>query len=53
MIGLGGRNGRYGSPVIGNRVFLGPGVIATGKIKIGDNVAVGANAVVNKDLPDN
>lgn len=23
-----------------------------GKIKIGDNVAIGANAVVNKDFPD-
>ena len=53
VIGLGGRYEHYGSPVIGNRVFFGPGVIATGKIIIGNNVAVGANAVVNKDLPDN
>ncbi len=53
VIGYGGRDERYGLPVIGNRVFFGPGVIATGKITIGNNVAVGANAVVNKDLPDN
>ena len=53
VIGLGGRDDKYGFPVIGNRVFFGPGVVATGKIRIGNNVAVGANAVVTKDLPDN
>lgn len=53
VIGYGGRDDRWGLPEIGNRVFFGPGVIATGKIKIGNNVAVGANSVVNKDLPDN
>ena len=53
VIGFGGRDDRWGLPEIGNRVFFGPGVIATGKIKIGDNVAVGANSVVNIDLPDN
>lgn len=53
VIGFGGRDDRYGIPTIGNRVFFGPGVVATGKIRIGDNVAVGANAVVNQDLPDN
>ncbi|MEO0247940.1 MAG: serine acetyltransferase [candidate division WOR-3 bacterium] len=53
VIGYGGRDDCYGTPTIGNRVFLGPGVVATGNIRIGDNVAVGANAVVNQDLPDN
>lgn len=53
VIGYGGRDDRYGIPTIGNRVFFGPGVVATGRIRIGDNVAVGANAVVNQDLPDN
>ncbi len=53
VIGFGGRGEGYGLPVIGDRVFFGPGVVATGRIRIGNNVAVGANAVVNKDLPDN
>ena len=53
VIGFGGRDDKWGIPEIGDRVFFGPGVIATGKIKIGNNVAVGANAVVTQDLPDN
>ena len=53
IIGFGGRDENYGIPVIGDRVFLGTGAIVTGKIKIGNNVAVGANAVVNRNLPDN
>ena len=53
VIGFGGRDAQWGIPIIGDRVFFGPGVIATGKIRIGNNVAVGANAVVDQDLPDN
>lgn len=41
------------TPVIGNNVYIGPGAKIFGKITIGDNVAIGANAVVNKDIPDN
>lgn len=37
-------------PTIGNYVFLGPGAKLFGDITIGDNVMVGANAVVNKDV---
>ena len=40
-------------PTIGNNVYIGPGAKLFGKIKIGDNVRIGANAVVNKDVPDN
>ncbi|RHR28702.1 serine acetyltransferase [Clostridium sp. AF19-22AC] len=39
------------APVFGNNVYLGPGCKVFGKIKIGDDVAIGANAVVNKDVP--
>ena len=38
-------------PVIGNNVYIGPGAKLFGKISIGDNVAIGANAVVNHDIP--
>ncbi|WP_285768128.1 DapH/DapD/GlmU-related protein [Peribacillus sp. SI8-4] len=40
-------------PVIGNNVYIGPGAKLFGGITIGDNVKIGANAVVNKDVPSN
>lgn len=40
------------SPKIGNRVFFGAGAKAVGAISIGNDVVVGANAVVVKDVPD-
>ena len=39
------------TPTIGNNVYIGPGAKLYGKITIGDNVAIGANAVVNKNVP--
>ncbi len=41
---------RY-APVIGNRVFIGPGVILQGPIIVEDNVIVAPNSVVNKSVP--
>ncbi len=34
-------------------MFIGPGALVIGKIRIGNNVAIGGNAVVSKDIPDN
>lgn len=51
-IGISGRAGARGVPVIGENVYIGPGAKLFGKIVIGNNVAIGANAVVTKDLPD-
>ena len=45
-------NGK-GAPVIGDHVKLMPGCKIIGKVKIGNNVIVGANSVVTKDVPDN
>jgi serine O-acetyltransferase len=42
-----------GSPVIGNRVDIGAGAKILGPITIGDDVAIGANAVVISDIPAN
>ena len=39
--------------LIGDNCFIGPGAKLFGKINIGDNVAIGANSVVNKNFPDN
>ncbi|MBE9030416.1 serine acetyltransferase [filamentous cyanobacterium LEGE 11480] len=49
-IGVGGREDR-GTPQIGDRVFFGPGAKIFGPITIGHDVAIGANAVVLRDLP--
>ena len=39
-----------GAPSIGNNVFLGSGCKVIGKVTIADDCAVGANAVVVKDV---
>lgn len=40
-------------PIIGNNVGFGPGAMVLGKVTIGDNCFVAANAVVVKNVPDN
>ena len=40
-------------PSIGNNVFCGVGSCILGDITIGDNVNIGANCVVVKDIPSN
>jgi len=52
-IGTSARGERKGCPKIGDYVYIGPGAKIFGAITIGDNVAIGANCVVNKDIPDN
>jgi serine O-acetyltransferase len=42
-----------GNPVIGNNCILFAGSKIIGGVVLGDNVVVGANAVVTKDVPDN
>lgn len=41
------------APIIGTNVNIGAGAKILGKVNIGDNVVIGANAVVIKDIPDN
>ena len=41
------------SPVIGEDVYIAPGAKVFGAIRVGNNVKIGANAVVHGDLPDN
>jgi serine O-acetyltransferase len=40
------------SPVLGDNVFIGAGAKIIGGVRIGNDVKIGANAVVTKDLPD-
>lgn len=51
-IGVAGRGEKRGMPVIGDRVYIAPGAKLFGKIEIGSDVAIGANAVVTKSVPD-
>lgn len=46
--GLGGG----GAPQFGDNVYVGTGCKILGSVKIGNNVKIGANAVVIKDIPD-
>ena len=48
-----GTNGSAVGPVIGNNCFFGAGCVVIGEIQIGNNVRIGANAVVTKNVPDN
>ncbi len=41
-----------GSPWIGDRVQLGPGARIVGPIRVGNDAAIGANSVVERDVPD-
>ena len=47
------KDGKPQTPVIGNNVYIAPGAKVIGGITIGSNAAVGANAVVTHDVPDN
>jgi serine O-acetyltransferase len=40
------------APVIGDNVDIGAGAKVLGRIRIGNNVLIGANAVVTCDVPD-
>ena len=51
-IGRATSHGETGAPIIGDNVYIGPGVKMFGKIKIGDNTAIGANSVVNKSFEE-
>lgn len=40
-------------PIIGDYCFIGPGAKIFGKCNIGNHARIGANAVINKDVPHN
>lgn len=42
-----------GAPTIGDNVVMYAGSKIVGKVNIGNNVVIGANAVVINDIPDN
>jgi serine O-acetyltransferase len=46
-----GKNSGY--PMLGDNVYIAPGAKVIGAVRVGNNVAIGANCVVTKDVPDN
>ena len=52
-LGQANRGRNTGYPVLGDDVYIGPGAKIVGAVKIGNNVAIGANCVVTRDIPDN
>jgi serine O-acetyltransferase len=52
-IGESGQSEKAGCPIIGDNVYIAPGAKISGKMRIGDNAKIGANAVIYKDIPDN
>lgn len=50
---IGGRSGHHEVPVIGDNVYMSTGAKILGPITVGNNVTIGANAVVINDVPDN
>ncbi len=51
-LGQANRGKTKGTPTLGDNVYIGPGAKIVGGIRIGNNVAIGANCVVTKDIPD-
>ncbi|UOY06090.1 serine acetyltransferase [Muricauda sp. SCSIO 64092] len=49
---IGASGGRKEAPIIGDNVYIAPGAKIYGNIRIGNNIAIGANAVVNKSFEE-
>lgn len=52
-MGQANRGKNIGCPILGDNIYIGPGAKIVGSVKIGNNVAIGANCVVTKDIQDN
>lgn len=50
---IGGKSGWFEVPEIGDNVQIASGSKILGPVKIGNNVFIGANSVVTKDIPNN
>jgi serine O-acetyltransferase len=52
-IGQANRGDRKGVPIIGDNVFIGPGAMIFGAVRIGNDAAIGANTVITNNVEDN
>ena len=51
-LGVTNRGAKKGCPTIGDNVYIAPGAKVIGNIVVGNDVAIGANCVLTKDVPD-
>lgn len=51
-LGVANRGRHKGCPVLGDNVYIAPGAKIVGAVRIGNDVAIGANCVVTSDVPD-
>lgn len=51
-LGVNGRKSLEVGPALGDRVSVGAGAKIIGPVRIGDDVTIGANAVITKDVPN-
>lgn len=51
VIGRTNRGKQKGTPIIGNRVWIGINAAVVGGIRIGDDVLIAPNSYVNQDVP--
>lgn len=51
LIGASNRGKLKGSPIIGNRVWIGCNAAIVGKVTVGDDVLIAPNTYVNRDIP--
>ena len=52
MVNIGANGGDGKAPNMGDNLYIGPGAKIFGAIRVGNNVSIGANAVVNKSFMD-
>ena len=51
-LGNTGYNDPYGAPKVGDRVQMGAGAKILGRVNVGNDAIIGANAVVTHDVPE-
>lgn len=51
-IGRAYAKGNSGAPTLGDNIYIGPGAKIFGPIKLGNNIAIGANSVVNSSFEE-
>jgi len=52
VIGVAGE-GRDKGPVLGDRVWVGPGAVITGEVRVGSGAVIAANSLVTSNIPEN
>ena len=50
-LGISGRSGNRGVPVLGDNVYVGANAVLAGAIVVGDGAVVAANSLVTRDVP--